>query len=186
MFQDDIIYSDENEDYILRLSDIKPSIEERVGLPVRRIHIGSKEERVEYSLAQYREKYGQEPLAWWWGLTFYDDPGGIKDGMVNICLFPDHSIVIHSYEHPRYLRMNEEHRNRAKEHIPTLTLEYIEALEEICIMGEQLYKTMFELSKQEPDLRGRLNFFHTKFLRVGFLGRDYNSEASYQERIQKL
>jgi hypothetical protein len=163
----DIIYSDEQETRIVRVSDVVPVIEERIGLPVVEVHHSNSREDVN-SPTNTEEFPHQKPAALWWFSVIFDSPEGKRTGMVKVAL-EEHGLRVVRFDRPVLLFYNQALRTRAREETTELTREYIDQLEEALKDARNLWKVANEYAKEIPDLRDDLYLFHAQFRKVGYL-----------------
>lgn len=164
---DDIIYSDEEEARIIRVSDVIPTIEETIGLQVVEIKPVKQREDVnsEYNVLRFP---GTKPIALWWFSARFESPEGKRVGMLQVALEEQGFRVI-SFDHPRLLFFSETLRDRAKAEAPACTREYIDQLEQALADAHLLWKTANEYTKDIADLRNVVYAFHLEFRKVGYL-----------------
>jgi len=163
----EIVYSDEQETRIVRVSDVIPAIEEHIGLHVVEVHLSKRREDVNSSI--HAEQFPtQKPIALWWFSVTFDSPEGKRTGMVKVAL-EEHGLHIVKFDHPVLLFYPQALRTRAKEESTELTQEYIDQLEEALNQAHELWKIANEYAKEVPDLRDALYLFHTEFRKVGYL-----------------
>lgn len=163
----EIIYSDEQEARIVRVMDVTPAIEERIGLHVTEIHVARMRQDVngQFNSEQFPN---QRPIALWWFLVTFDSPEGKRSGMVKVAL-EEQGFRVASFDHPELLFYNEALRKRAREEAKGLTREYISQLEDILRQAHDLWKIANEYAKDVSDLQGPLYLFHKEFRKIGYL-----------------
>jgi len=163
----DIIYSDEQERRIVRVRDVIPAIEERIGLHVVEVHPVRRREDVNSSM-NAEQFPNQKPAALWWFSVTFDSPEGKRTGMVKVAL-EEHGLHVVKFDRPVLLFYNQALRTRAREEATELTREYIDQLEDTLKQVHDLWKVANEYAKEIPDLRDGLYLFHTEFRKVGYL-----------------
>lgn len=180
----EILYSNEQETRIVRVSDVIPPIEERVGLPVIEIHPSRRREDVNDPI--HAEEFPQQkPIALWLFSVLFDSSEGKRTGMVKVALEEQGPRVL-SFEHPVLLFYSEALRTRAKEEATDLAQEYIHQLEEVLQRARDLWKTANEYAQEVPDLRDDLYWFHTEFRKVGYLLPDAEDGGPQGLGLRKL
>jgi hypothetical protein len=180
----DILYSDAQEQHIIRVRDVIPVIEARAGMRLIDIHYSKRREDVNssWNTAQFPD---QKPLAIWWFLVAYDSPEGKREGMVKTVLDKD-GLRVHSFDRPTLLFYNEATRKKAKDDAPELTREYIEQLEEALQSAHFLWKTANENARTESGLRDGVYDFHVEFRKLGYLLADNEDGGPQGLGLRKL
>jgi len=167
MDENKIIYSDETENTIFRVKDIKNVLEAYTHLPVLELTLLGK--------SKYHENLAQQPeQAWFFEATFQSSEGE-KEAEVTISRNGD-VLSVGSPFRPVLKNFKEHDRARAKENIPDLTRDYIEQLEQVGVSAWVLWKQLHERVKDDPSmegLKGYMRMFRDEYTKVGHLLPDY-------------
>jgi hypothetical protein len=164
----DIIYSDEQETFLVRVLDVIPVIQTYLDLTVKDVISVSREDVNSPVNDLYFKE--QKPDALWWFRVSCASPEGVREALLKIALFERLLSVVDLDTSPKLVFFSESLRERAKEDIPPLTSEYIELLEQIVRQGYVLWKHANDYhAKDIPDLRDDLYAFYTRCKKVGYL-----------------
>jgi hypothetical protein len=167
------IYADEIESTVFRLKDFRQVIEKHYQLRVKVLTIMSESRYPEWAV---REGELAPDRAWFFDVTFQTLEGD-KGAEVEVGV-KENALQVYHTPRPKLKVFRDRDRQRAKEGIPDVTLDYIEQLEQSGRMAWLLWKDVFDYLHNVPDMRLSdvrkpflrvLDSFYREFEKVGFL-----------------
>lgn len=188
-----LIYVNEEENIILRVSDIKKLIENTTQLPVTSlVSMGSDSDPV-----KLKEFYGElHPERVWFVQASFQAPEGVKTAEAFVML-KDHQLSL-----PRGLFLHLEkflaaNRNQAKQDIPDITLDYIQTLEDIVsgtwrfwrdlsYLMDQFHAERFVKEMLKPSVKDQMKRLYEAMQAVNFLTLHDREQDPFPEGIFDL
>src|SRR6266699_2630020 len=158
------IYASEDETIVFRLKDFIQTIERHIQLPVTEILVMGKDHYPEWRAA---ETEIQPDRAWFFQVTFHT-PEGDKEAEVNVGL-KENKLRVYAHSRPTLKIFKEKDRERAKESVPDLTLDYIGQLEQVGVSAWLLWKQLYEYVNVDPKLvglKGPMRMFRDEYRKV--------------------